>query len=115
MARVLSDIATSSVWPSMPKSDIICSRVCGALPTLTAITTSAPCARATSTGTLFRMPPSASNRPSITMGANADGSDIVARMARDSEPLPRTTGTPFSMSVATQRNGVGNSSKDATP
>ena len=49
------------------------------------------------------------------MGANADGSDIVARMARDSEPLPSTTGTPFSMSVATQRNGVGNSSNDAAP
>ena len=83
MARLLSDIATSSVCPSMPKSDIICSRVCGVLPTLTAMTTSAPCARATSTGTLFRIPPSASSRPSMTTGANAVGSDIVARIARE--------------------------------
>ena len=114
MARLLSDIATSSVCPSIPKSDIISSRVCGVLPTLTAMTTSAPCARATSTGTLFRIPPSASSRPSMTTGANAVGSDIVARIAREKDPLPNTTGSPFSMSVATQRNGVGSSSNDDT-
>ena len=50
----------------------------------------------------------------MTTGANAVGSDIVARIARASDPLPRTTGSPFSMSVATQRNGVGSSSNDVT-
>ena len=44
-------------------------------------------------------------------GVNTAGIDIVARSARENEPEPITIGSPARMSVATQRNGVGSSSK----
>ena len=50
-------------------------------PTLTAMTTSAPIARTMSAGTLFMAPPSTSTCPSISIGGNMPGSDIVARIA----------------------------------
>ena len=49
---------------------------------LTAITTSAPIARTTSTGRLLTSPPSPSTRPPASTGANIPGTDMLARIAR---------------------------------
>ncbi|CAJ5848818.1 Uncharacterised protein [Burkholderia pseudomallei] len=55
-------------------------------PMSTAITTSAPIARAASTGRLPTSPPSTSARPSISAGENRPGSAMLARIASGSEP-----------------------------
>ena len=70
------------------------------------MTTSAPISRATSTGRFIAMPPSTSNRPSISIGDSAAGIDMLARIARARLPEPSTTASPVTMSPATARNGI---------
>ena len=83
----------------------------GSLVTSTAITTSTFICRAASTGTLSRNPPSTSRRPSIVTGGKIPGIAIVARIASARMPRSSTTLSDRLMSNATQRNGVGRSSK----
>ena len=73
----------------------------------TAITMSAPIARTTSTGKLLTSPPSTNNRPSISTGANAAGTLMLARITAESSPRSNTTASPVTKSVATARNGIG--------
>jgi hypothetical protein len=80
----------------------------------TAITTSAPMSRATSTGRFIAMPPSTSSRPSISIGDRAAGIDMLARIARARLPEPSTTASPVTMSPATARNGIASWSKFST-
>ena len=77
------------------------------------MTTSAHSLRATSTGMLRTMPPSASTLPSCTTGENAPGIAMLARIAVARSPLSSTTISPVTMSVATARNGIGSPSKSA--
>ncbi len=79
-----------------------------------AITTSAPMARTTSTGTLLETPPSTSSRPSISTAVKTVGIAMLARMARPRSPRASTTISPLTMSVATARNGIGSWSKSRT-
>ena len=57
------------------------------------------------------MPPSTRSRPSISTGAIAPGTDMLARIACATFPRPITTASPVSMSVAIARNGIGSLSK----
>ena len=67
------------------------------------MTMSAPIARATSTGRLSVSPPSTSSWPSISAGAIAPGTDMLARIADASSPSLKTTALPVIRSVATAR------------
>ncbi len=69
----------------------------------TAMTTSAPIARTTSTGRLLTRPPSPRVRPSISTGANIPGTDMLARIAWYSRPWEKITSLPVTMLVATAR------------
>lgn len=113
--RSLAPISTSSVREIMPSGDCSCSGVGGGVGTATAITTSAQVCRAMSTGTLRVRPPSPSVRPSICTGAKTPGTDMLARMARARSPSASTTISPFIMSVAIARNGIGRWSKSEVP
>ena len=57
------------------------------------------------------MPPSTSSRPSRSTGAKMPGADMLARSAVTRSPLPSTTASPVSRSVATARKRVGRWSK----
>src|SRR5512143_2050613 len=72
VSRFVSCVVTSSTERSV-------SRVSSVDEMSTAITTSAPICRATSTGRFIAMPPSTSSRPSISIGASAAGIDMLAR------------------------------------
>jgi hypothetical protein len=82
---------------------LIDSREASGVPRLTAITTSAPIARATSTGRLSVRPPSTSTSWPISAGAMAPGTDMLARMTDGSSPSVKTTALPVTRSVATAR------------
>ena len=56
------------------------------VPMFTAMTMSAPIRRTTSTGRLSTSPPSTSNRPPMSTGANTAGTLIDARMTAASSP-----------------------------
>jgi hypothetical protein len=90
-------------------------RLSGGVEMSTAITTSAQTLRAKPIGRLSAMPPSTSSRPSISTGANAPGTDMLARMAWDRLPRLSTTASPVSMSAATARNGIGSFWKSVVP
>ena len=90
-------------------------RFSGGVEMLTAITTSAHSLRASSIGRLLAMPPSTSSRPSISTGAIAPGTDMLARIACATLPRSSTTDSPVSMSVAIARNGMGSLSKSVMP
>jgi len=77
------------------------------VPMFTAMTMSAPIALTTSTGRLLTNPPSPRMRPSISMGANMPGTDMLARIALYSSPRSKTISLPVTMSVATARKGRG--------
>ena len=112
--RMLVVIIVSIVRPSSATSDArVSASVARSAPTLTATTICAPIFLVTSAGMLLRAPPSTSSQFSKFTGVNTPGMAIVARIAWASEPLPRTTASAFLRSVATQRNGVGRSSKVA--
>ncbi len=74
----------------------------------TPIITSAPIAFTCSTGKLFVTPPSVSNFPSISTGANNVGKAPLAKMASGKNPLFKTSSLPVSKLVAMQTNGIGN-------
>ena len=93
---------------AMPKALVSTSGPPRGVPTLTAITTSAPSWRARSTGRLRTRPPSPSGRPSTVIGVNAPGTAIEARIAVNSGTSTGITISPFSMSVATARYTSGN-------
>ena len=71
------------------------------------MTTSAHSLRASSIGRLLAMPPSTSSRPSISTGAIAPGTDMLARIACAMLPRSSTTASPVSMSAATRGTGSG--------
>ena len=48
-------------------------------------------------------------------GAKAPGTDMLARIASARSPSRRTTISPFCMSVAMARNGIGSRSKSLMP
>ncbi len=99
------------ICPVTPKIEFSSSRFMSGVPRLTAITTSAPIARATFTGRLSVSPPSTSSLPSISAGSIRPGTDMLARITLASSPWLKTTGLPVTRSVATARNGIGSSSK----
>ncbi len=94
-----------------PPADVIWSRRSGGVEMLTAMTTSPHSRRASSIGRLSASPPSTSRRPSISTGAITPGTDMLARIACATLPLPSATAAPVSRSVATARNGTGSLSK----
>ena len=79
------------------------------------MTMSAPISIASITGKFRTTPPSINNFPSSSIGSKMDGKDILARIAFAKEPLFKTTASPVSASVATQRKGILNWSKSCTP
>ena len=95
-------------------AELIASRFIAGVEMLTAMTTSPQSLRASSIGRLLAIPPSTSRRPSISTGAMAPGTDMLARIARDRLPRESTTASPVSMSAATARNGIGSLSKSPT-
>ena len=96
-------------------AEVISFRFSGGVEMLTAITTSAHSLRASSIGRLLAMPPSTSSRPSISTGAIAPGTDMLARIACATLPWSSTTDSPVSMSVAIARNGIGSLLKSVMP
>ena len=80
----------------------------------TQIITSAPISFATSTGRLFKAPPSTSIFPFHSTGANTPGIDMLARIANGNEPDENTTSLPSTRSTATQRKGIGRLEKSST-
>ena len=109
--RTPAAIIVSMVRPKSLSSDWSAFASVRTGPRFTAMTTSAPMARVTSPGTLFRAPPSTSSHWPYSTGVKTPGMAIVARRAVASGPRPRTTESAVRRSVATQRNGVGRSSK----
>ena len=79
----------------------------------TAMMTSAPISRITSTGRLLATPPSTRVRPLHSTGEKMAGTAMLARIASASEPLSRTTAAPVLASVAIARNGIDNASKSS--
>ena len=77
---------------------------------LTAITTSAPSARHTDTGTGFTKPPSTSHSPPIFTGGKMPGNAAEARTASSNDPFCSHCSRPVAKSVATAANGLGRSS-----
>ena len=51
----------------------------------------------------------------MVTGANAPGTAMLARIDSARSPSRSTTMSPFCMSVATARNGIGNRSKSRMP
>ena len=98
------------ICPVTPKIELSSSRFMSGVPRLTAITMSAPIARATFTGRLSVSPPSTSSLPSISTGSISPGTDMLARITFASSPWLNTTGLPVTRSVATARNGICSSS-----
>ncbi len=96
-------------------AEVISSRFSGGVEMLTAMMTSPHSLRASSIGRLLAMPPSTSSRPSISTGAIAPGTDMLARMACARLPWSSTTDSPVSMSVAIARNGIGSLLKSPMP
>ena len=76
----------------------------------TAITTSAPSARASDTGTGFTNPPSTSSRSSCHTGVNSPGSANEARTASATEPSRSHTSSPVRRAVATAPKRSGSDS-----
>ena len=113
--RSLALMSTSRVRAIRVSGDRSCSGVGAGFGTATAITTSAQVWRAMSTGTLRVRPPSPRMRPSMLTGANAPGTAMLARIDSARSPLRRTTISPFCMSVAMARNGMGSWSKSLMP
>ncbi len=112
---MLLRVSMPRVWFRMVRNERpTWASVLGSPPRSIAITTSAPIARTTSTGTLLVTPPSTSRRPSISTAENRLGIAMLARSARARSPPSRTTISPVEMSVATARNGTGSSSKSRT-
>jgi len=101
--------------PAIATAEVSCLRVSGGVEMLTAMTTSAHSLRASSIGRLLAMPPSTSRRPSISTGAIAPGTAMLARIAWATLPRSSTTDSPVSMSVAIARNGIGSLPKSLMP
>jgi hypothetical protein len=102
-ARTFCSVRMLIICDVTPNTLLIDSRVASGVPTLTAMTMSAPIARATSTGRLLTSMPSTSSRPPISAGAIAPGTDMLARIADASSPSLKTTAVPVTRSVATAR------------
>ncbi|PMQ13965.1 hypothetical protein JaAD80_21370 [Janthinobacterium sp. AD80] len=77
------------------------------VPTLTAMTMSAPMARAMSTGRLRTSPPSTTRRLFTRTGENTPGTASEARIDRNSGVSTSSTSSPLTRSEATERNGNG--------
>ena len=100
-----------TIWVVTPSTVPSVSRPASGVPMLTAMITSAPMLRATSTGRLSTSPPSPRICPFTSSGEKTPGTDMLARKAAARSPRSITTALPVSMSVATARNGVGSWSK----
>ena len=104
-----------SICSATLKAEVIWSRCSSGVPRLTAMMTSAPMARAMSTGRLRVRPPSTSILPSICTGAMAPGTDMLARIAVARSPDFSTVIWPLTTSVAMARKGIGSLSKSQSP
>ncbi|MNL28013.1 hypothetical protein D3C87_1496420 [compost metagenome] len=102
-ARTFCSVRMFSIWLVTPISEVRSSRFISGVPRLTAMTMSAPMARATSTGRLSVRPPSTSSLPWYSVGATAPGTDMLARITFASSPSVNTTAVPATRSVATAR------------
>ena len=76
----------------------------------TAMTTSAPMARASDTGTGFTSAPSTRMPSSVSTGVNNPGIASDARTAASVDPVRSQTSAPVSSDVATAANGIARSS-----
>jgi hypothetical protein len=81
-------------------AEVSSARVKGGVEMFTAMITSPHSLRAWSMGRLLEMPPSTRSLPSISTGASAPGTDMLARIACATLPRLSTTRSPVSMSVA---------------
>jgi hypothetical protein len=102
------------ICPVTFSTEVISSGFISGVPRFTAMTMSAPIARATSTGRLRTRPPSTSSRLPTRTGAMPPGTDIDARIAVIRLPSFSSTISPVPRSVAIARKGIGNSSKPRT-
>jgi hypothetical protein len=110
-ARTFCSVRMFTICAVTPSTLWMASRDDSGVPRLTAMTISAPIARAMSTGRLFVSPPSTSSLSPISAGAIAPGTDMLARMTDASSPSLNTTARPVTRSVATARYGIGSWSK----
>ncbi len=100
-------------WPATVSAEVISLLFNGGVEMLTAMMTSPHSLRASLIGRLLAMPPSTSSLPSISTGASAPGTDMLARIACAMLPRSSTTDWPVSMSVAIARNGMGSLRKSS--
>ena len=82
---------------------------------LAAITSSAPNARHTDTGTGLTKAPSTSHCRSRRTGVNRPGSEIAVRRTSARRPSCSQTSWPVRRSVVTATNGTGSSSTSRSP
>ena len=88
-ARTFCSVRMLTICDVTPISDVTSSRRSSGVPRFTAMTMSAPIARATSIGRLSVSPPSTSSWPEISAGAIAPGIDMLARITFGSSPRSR--------------------------
>src|SRR5690606_18020489 len=101
---------TSKDWAITSKIFRILSPPAGGI-TSTAITTSAPISLTTETDTRSMTPPSTRVRPSHSTGSKIPGIDTLARTARSTGPVVKTTRSPLVKSVAITDVGMRRSSR----
>ena len=111
---VFSSISTPTIWLSTAPGLPSCASGNRGEPTSTTTIGIRPIARTSSTGTLSAMPPSTNRRSPTFIGANAPGTDMLARIATARSPSANTTFCPLTMSAATARNGIGSASKSGS-
>ena len=97
---------TTNAWFSI--AAVLPSSLCssGRLETSTAMTRSAPDARATFTGTGLTSPPSTYSIPRIGVGWKTTGTLHEARTAMPASPRVKATSLPEASSVATATKGM---------
>ena len=103
----LFSVKRLTIWPITATTLLSSSRFKSGVPTFTAMITSAPILRASSTGRLSTRPPSTSRRLPCITGAKTPGTDIEARIAAAKfSPFCNSTRSPLTRSVATAVKGI---------
>ena len=113
LRSVFSVISAVIIWSRMTAGLVRSFSPSSFEPTSTTIIRDTPIARISSIGTFSAMPPSTSNWSPTLTGANAPGTDMLARIARARSPSSKTTFLPVTMSAETARNGIGSASKSS--
>ena len=88
--RTFCSVRMLIICPVRPMIDDNASRGASGVPMLTAMTTSAPIWRTTSTGRLSTRPPSPRIRPRSSTGEKMPGTDMLARIASYKGPSVKT-------------------------